>query len=139
MYVCTQMFVIDVTQEANGSLAKTTPQCNVCQTIPGHKCLPLLRLFHFSFFPSVHFYFTLLLRAPLVFLHFQRRSPPSLFLCTPLNHPLLHQVLSRSPQSIFLLCLSITQAKKKKPYSALTHTANISETSRQRKEGEKLT
>lgn len=40
--VCVQMFVMAVTQEANGRRAKTTPQRNVCQTIPGHKCMSLL-------------------------------------------------------------------------------------------------
>lgn len=46
--VCVQIFVMDVTQEANGSQAKTTPQCNVCQTIPGHKCLLSSAPFNFS-------------------------------------------------------------------------------------------
>lgn len=64
--VCAQMFVMAVTQEANGSLAKTTPQ-NVCQIIPGRKCQPTLSqpllLLHLR--PSVQIYLTLLLKVRL--------------------------------------------------------------------------
>lgn len=65
--VCVQMFVMAVTQEANGSPAKTTPQNNVCQIIPGRKCQPALSqpllLLHRP--PSVQIYVTLLLKVRL--------------------------------------------------------------------------
>lgn len=99
LHVCVcarvQIFVMDVTQEANGSHAKTTPQCNVCQTIPGHKCLPLHSPFHLFLSRSVHFilplpksssgrstFFTIIF-SPLfsfVFIHFSTSLNPDFFL-----------------------------------------------------------
>lgn len=93
------MFVIDVTQEANGSQAKTAPQCDVCRAIPSHKIVhrPLNQFVSFR----------RLTKAPLVSLNVQLLAPPIFVLyISPSSSP-----FSLIPCPVPSTCLPMKEAQ----------------------------